>query len=214
MKGYSRKTEAKLKIFCRQNPLWAVIAGILAGAVLFSSIANAEVVIQLQAVKIIESSGNPNAFNSRTRCYGLYQISEICLREFNQINKTNYEPADLFDPFINEALASWYFKRLKQLLNFYNIPVSITTLLASYNWGIGNVSRWYKDTAVLDALPKETRRYIQKYQELTQGTLKKQGVVLFSGYAESISYSLPLVQPSILSRYPYCFQPLLFEFPN
>jgi len=108
----------------------------------------------------------------------LYQISEICLEDFNQINKTNYEPDDLFDPLVNEMIASWYFKRLKQLLNFYNIPVSLTTILASYNWGIGNVVEWYRDRARFEELPEETRRYIEKYKELAQKDLKQEVYVL------------------------------------
>jgi len=157
---------------------WIARIFVFAGVLFFYSIAHAEVVINLQAIKTIESSGNPYAFNSRTKCYGLYQISEICLEDFNQINKTNYEPDDLFDPLVNEMIASWYFKRLKQLLNFYNIPVSLTTILASYNWGIGNVVEWYRDRARFEELPEETRRYIEKYKELAQKDLKQEVYVL------------------------------------
>ena len=157
---------------CSVRSIWVVIIGIFVGVLFFFSIAQAEVVIELQIIKAIESNGNPFAFNSRTKCYGLYQISEICLLEFNQINKTNYEPADLFNPFINETVASWYFKRLSQLLHFYSIPISIVTILASYNWGIGNVVEWYINGTEFEDLPEETRRYIERYRELTQKSLQ------------------------------------------
>ncbi len=133
------------------------------------SCAYAELAINLSAIKTIESDGNPLAFNSRTRCYGLYQISEICLRDFNEMNHAQYAPADLFDPLLNEKIASWYFKRLHQLLNAYKIPVSFTTLLAAYNWGIGNVAQWYKNGAASEDLPKATQRYIAKYESLSRG---------------------------------------------
>jgi soluble lytic murein transglycosylase-like protein len=120
----------------------------------------------MQAIKTIESDGDSYAFNSRTKCYGLYQISEICLRDFNQIQQTNYVPGDLFNPLVNEMVASWYFKRVNKMLNFYEIPVSITTVIASYNWGIGNVVKWYRNGAKFQDLPQETQRYIEKYQKI------------------------------------------------
>lgn len=123
----------------------------------------------MQAIKTIESDGNPYAFNSRTKCYGLYQISEICLQDFNQTRQTNYLPEDLFNPSINEMVASWYFKEVDRMLDFYEIPVSITTVIASYNWGIGNVVEWYRNGAIFKELPQETQRYIQKYQEINPG---------------------------------------------
>ena len=170
-----QKNEAKLEIRISDVPqqnrsvqsVWLVSVIVFATVLLFFSIAHAEVIIELQAIKTIESSGNPQAFNPRTKCYGLYQISEICLQEFNQINKTNYVPEELFDPLINEMVASWYFKRLDELLNFYSVPISIVTILASYNWGIGNVIDWYINGEKLEELPEETRRYIERYQELT-----------------------------------------------
>ncbi len=130
-----------------------------------------EIRINLQAVGSIESDNNPFAVNSRTGCYGLYQISEICLRDFNQINRTQYAVDDLLDPRVNEQIASWYFDRLKGLLRRYDIPVSVTTLLASYNWGIGNVARWHRDGSEPAALPAQTREYIGKYLALTRGSL-------------------------------------------
>jgi len=138
--------------------------------ILFSlNIARAEIVINMQAIKAIESNGNPYAFNLRTKCYGLYQISEICLKDYNQIHRTDYAPQDLFNPFINETVASWYFKEVNRMLNFYEIPVSITTVIASYNWGIGNVVKWYKNGASFKELPQETQEYIKKYQKIIAG---------------------------------------------
>lgn len=122
--------------------------------------------INLDAIKIIESSGNPKAFNSRTKCYGLYQISKICLLDYNQLNKTNYKPEDLFNSLINKKIAAWYFNRIQQMLGFYQVPVSTTTLVASYNWGIGNVVKWHRQDGRFKDLPKVTRKYIARYREL------------------------------------------------
>ncbi|MFH1577919.1 MAG: lytic transglycosylase domain-containing protein [Candidatus Omnitrophota bacterium] len=196
MLGRGQKNDAKLIILSRtpyqQNQrvgLLLIEVIVFIATLFFFSAAHAEVVIKLQAIKTIESSGNPNAFNFRTRCYGLYQISEICLRDFNRGNKTKYEPKDLFNPLINEMVASWYFKRVRQMLISYKIPVSVVTLLASYNWGIGNVVRWYRGGTRVEELPGETRRYIKKYQELTRTSMKKEERKL--SYLPLLSYAKP-----------------------
>lgn len=119
--------------------------------------------IDLRAIKTIESNGNPFAFNARTKCYGLYQISEVCLQEFNALEKKDYRLQDLFDSSVNEEIAGWYFERLQYMLDHYGIKVNVTTVLASYNWGIGNVVRWYRAGGSRAGLPAETRAYIDKY---------------------------------------------------
>lgn len=128
----------------------------------------AEINIDLGIIRIIESDNNPLAFNRKTKCYGLFQISEICLADYNQLNNTNYEPANLLDPLLNEKIAAWYFKRLHQLLSHYKIPVTVTTLLVSYNWGIGNVADWFRGGAGFGQLPKATQVYVKKYLKLAR----------------------------------------------
>jgi hypothetical protein len=145
------------------NPVCA--SGIMAVAVILFFYPCAEA-IDLEVIKTIESEGNRLAFNSRSKCYGLYQISEICLLDFNQINKTSYVPAELFDPHINRMIAGWYFKRIQRMLAYYKIPVSATTLIASYNWGIGNVVKWQRNEGKFNNLPKVTKRYIARYRKL------------------------------------------------
>ena len=135
---------------------------------LFSSIVFAEITIDLNVIKTIESEGNPRAVNIATRCYGLYQISEICLEDFNQTHQTRYAVKDLFEPKINEMIASWYFGRIKEMLRFYDIPITLTTLIATFNWGIGHVRAWYAKGMRTEGLPAETRGYIKKYSKLTR----------------------------------------------
>ena len=81
----------------------------------------------VQAIIICESSGNPNAYNSKSGCRGLMQISEIVLQEFlNQDESVRlivfgnngyieYTPkfvVDLYNPTINKQIGTWYLKRL------------------------------------------------------------------------------------------------------
>ena len=224
MLEYGRRKDARLKV--SSNRLYRLMETvgitIFVGILFFSSShACAKVAINLQFIKTIESSGNPCAFNSRTKCYGLHQISEICLQDFNQINKTNYQPRDLFNPQINTMVASWYFKRLNQLLSFYEIPASVTTLLASYNWGIGNVLEWHKKGGGFERLPGETRDYIKKYQGLVQRSLKEEQQMLSCFYS-SVEQShfpaacSPICSPRLNSRLVYIvIQPklILIRYP-
>lgn len=135
----------------------------------FSSLARAEIVINLEAIKMIESGGNPAAVSKDTKCYWLYQISEICLNDFNEAHHTRYTIEDLFKPDVNQLIASWYFKKIGALLCYYNITVSLATIIASYNWGIGHVRQWVKRGMKFEQLPSETRCYIKKYEALTHG---------------------------------------------
>lgn len=150
------------------DPVRNLILGAFLGVFLFTPLAYPEISINLQAIKIIESDGDFLAFNSRSECYGLYQISKVCLNDFNELNQASYTVQDLFEPSINEEVASWYFGRIDYMLNFYRIPVSVETIIASYNWGITNVVRWYGEGADIRQLPKETRNYIEKYAQLSR----------------------------------------------
>jgi len=145
-----------------------IIGVAMACMALSLSAAHAEPTINLQAIKIIESDGDPKAVNFETGCYGAYQISEICLKDYNQFHGSHYTVKDLFRPEINEMIAAWYFQRIEQMLTHYHIPVNMTTVLASYNWGIGRVVAWAREGMKFEDLPSETRRYIAKYQKLTQ----------------------------------------------
>ena len=147
--------------------LWVFVVA-MAGMMFSFSAAHAETVIDLRVIKTIESDGDPRAVNVATGCYGLYQISEICLKDFNQCHQSHYAIKDLFRPAVNEMVASWYFGRIKEMLASYGVPVNLTTLVASYNWGIGHVAGWAKKGMRFEELPVETRRYITKYLGLSR----------------------------------------------
>ena len=139
----------------------------IAVTIFSSPAARAETAIDLAIIRTIESGGDPSAVNFASGCYGLYQISEVCLEDYNQQHDSHYKIRDLFKPAINEMIASWYFARIAEMLRAYRIPVTVTTLIASYNWGIGRVAAWSREGMSEEALPKETRRYIEKYMLLS-----------------------------------------------
>jgi len=118
-------------------------------------------IIDLSIIKQIESSGDPSAYNQTSQARGLYQITPICLEEWN-----NYHPAEqymlteLFNPRINERIARWYLlDRIPQMLRYYKKSVTIENCIIAYNAGIGYMASDKK-------LPSETIEYIKKYKQM------------------------------------------------
>jgi len=127
-------------------------------------------VIDMEIVKEIESSGNPKAFNKASGCRGLYQISEICFKEFGQFHPAhNWTLDDLFNPAVNTFIARWYMLwRLPAMFKSWKIYPTTAVILAAYNWGPGNARGWCKKGGSIGDLPQETRAYINKYLRLEE----------------------------------------------
>lgn len=128
---------------------------------LFPGVSRAED-IDMSIIKQIESSGNDNAVNKYSGAVGGYQITAICLKDFNQVNKTNYTRKDLFIPYINKQIGTWYMnKRIPQLLKALGLKDTTNNRLISYNAGVNAVK-----TGII---PTETKDYIRKYTDLRKG---------------------------------------------
>ncbi|MCK9324731.1 MAG: lytic transglycosylase domain-containing protein [Bacteroidales bacterium] len=114
--------------------------------------------VDLDIIKNIESSGNPKAYNSTSNARGLYQITPICLKEWNNFNpKETYTQDDLFDPAINRKIADWYLHvRIPKMIKHYKKYLTDRNILIAYNAGISYVVSGKE-------LPEETKSYIQKY---------------------------------------------------
>lgn len=129
--------------------------------------------IDLSIISIIESSNNPLAFNKSANARGLYQITPVCLKEYNNFNKVRYTEAQLFDPVISHQIADWYYnKRIPAMLKHYGVDDTIKNRIIAYNAGIsyviplrlGSKSKSNR----IKVLPNETVRYIEKYNKLTK----------------------------------------------
>jgi len=117
--------------------------------------------INLDAIKSIESSGNPFAvsFKGAQNGLGLYQISDIARRDFNNMTGSNVKTLDLLNPATNKKIAHWYLeKRIPQLLRHYGYLDTTENKLIAYNCGIGCLKR--------PSIPSETKNYIKKYQSM------------------------------------------------
>ena len=123
----------------------------------------AQPTIDMNAIMMIESSGNPIAHNKKDDSRGLFQITKICLEDFNNFHQKNkYTMDDLWNVEINALIADWYInKRIPQMLRYYKKPVTIENIIIAYNAGISY--------AVNDKpLPKITKDYLKKYERMAK----------------------------------------------
>jgi len=150
-----------------QTCKWAMWLALFVSIMFLALAMNADAVeIDIDKIVMIESSGDPNAVNRGSGCIGLMQINpKAALLDFNYYHSTQYTRLDLFNPQINMRIGQWYIThRIPTMLRHYGIPVTIETVIASYNWGIGHVKRWHKRGMVFAELPRETQNYIKKYR--------------------------------------------------
>lgn len=114
--------------------------------------------INLRKIIYIESSGNNLAWNRIDDSRGLFQITPICLKEYNRLNTRHYSPDDLWNPEINTKIAHWYLtKRIPQMLRRFGKPATVENILIAYNAGISYVAH-------NKPLPKITKLYLKKYR--------------------------------------------------
>ena len=125
---------------------------------LHCSMACADTYIDMHKIRMMESSGDPRAYNKVSHARGLYQITPIVLKEWNNFQPNEqYELEDLFSSKINSMIAHWYMNyRIPQMLRYYKKADSVTNRLISYNAGIDYV------VSNLE-LPEETVEYIRRY---------------------------------------------------
>lgn len=128
----------------------------------------------------VESSFTPDAVSGKN-ARGLMQITEKTGNwGAEQIKLSNYSSNQLFDPETNIEIGCWYLSVL------YNEFGSTDLVLAAYNGGSGNVSRWLKDRSLsqdgksLSKIPfTETDKYVRKvkncyeiYKKLYESRIK------------------------------------------
>jgi soluble lytic murein transglycosylase-like protein len=117
--------------------------------------------IDLNAIAMIESSGNPLAYN-KEGSYGLFQISEITLKEYNLKCVKRYTRLDLFRPDVSREIASWYLeKRIPQMLRHFKKPVTVRNTIIAWNAGI-------KTVVTERTIPRITSLYLKKYDQLAK----------------------------------------------
>lgn len=64
-----------------------------------------QIVPLLVAVMMVESGGNPDAYNESENAVGAYQIRELAVKDINRHYGTDYELEDFYNP----ILSRWAF---------------------------------------------------------------------------------------------------------
>lgn len=115
--------------------------------------------VDLIKIAMIESSGNHLAHNKRDDSRGLYQITPICLKEWNNFHPGEmYSKAALWNPAINTKIANWYLNvRIPQMLCAHKVQDTVENRIIAYNAGISCL-------AMHKPLPKITIKYLKKYR--------------------------------------------------
>jgi len=118
----------------------------------------------------LESDNNPAAVNEKSGARGLMQILAQggALDDWNaNFPDCKFTPDDLFNPWVNVLIGTWYlFVQLPRILRRSGVMVCDELICYSYNWGPGNVIKWWKKDGYVQNLPEETRRYWEKYKAL------------------------------------------------
>lgn len=113
--------------------------------------------IDIDKIIQIESSGNPNAVSDKG-AVGLMQITQPVLDDYNNKYDSDFTANDMIIPEHNKVIGFWYINtRIPEMFKAYDIFDCSVFRLIAYNWGIGNLKKWY------ETLPEETRHYLKKY---------------------------------------------------
>jgi hypothetical protein len=80
----------------------------------------------------IESDFYLKAYNRRTKATGIFQITPICLREYNNYHVNKLTLDNMFEMSHSFEVTGWYINRLK---HHYKIPYQFRDLYWSFNAG-------------------------------------------------------------------------------
>jgi soluble lytic murein transglycosylase-like protein len=114
--------------------------------------------LDLELIKMIESSGKLTKEVGPAGERGLYQITPGVWKDYNAAKKRKPGPLEsLFDPATARKVADWYLDWL-----YYRCQTPQDTIIA-WNRGIGNWRKWKARGSNYDELPQVTKDYLKKY---------------------------------------------------
>ena len=116
-----------------------------------------------ETISFIESTNGTNKKINKKGAIGEYQITYICLQDYNQYHSQKISRDKLYIQSVNFQVYYWYMnKRIPQMLEYYGYKDCVDNRIICYDWGIGNFIKWMNREEVL---PLETIEYIRKYKE-------------------------------------------------
>lgn len=119
--------------------------------------------IDMHALAVVESSNNPAAYNKKSKASGLYQITPICLKDYNRTHTkgARFVMKDMFVPEKAEVVARWYLaERLTNMIGWMGLPVTTQRILWAWNAGIRRMAE--------GVMPSETREFINRYNAIAR----------------------------------------------
>jgi hypothetical protein len=126
-------------------------------------------IVNMRFIAEIESNNNPNAINKNEKAYGLFQIRQCVLTDFNKKNKTSLKLKDLLNPSIAFVVADWQMHiRIPELIKYTRRHLTEEIMIRVWNAGIGAFSK--------DRFPESTRKYLIKYKEMERKELKNEKI--------------------------------------
>ena len=121
--------------------------------------------VNVNVIAMIESNGDPLAYNALEDACGAHQIRQCVIDDYNTFGPGRARPLvlrDVFNPIISDVVADWYAnRRIPAMLKHFGYPDTIPTRLIAYNAGIK-----YARPGTL--VPSTTIRYIEKYKMLVR----------------------------------------------
>lgn len=157
---YIQKRKENLKFAAG---LAAIFVAIVIALALLAVKAQADVVIDLDAVAQIESSGCLQKQGRYEHAVGCFQITAPVVAEWNQFHPDEkIQHQDLMDNNLNRRVADWYLnKRIPAMIRHFKKPDTIENRLIAYNAGIAYVKNG-------KSLPAITQSYLKKYERLVR----------------------------------------------
>ena len=110
-----------------------------------------------------ESQWNEKADSGFQR--GLMQVQPAALETINNLYGTTYSYDDMFDPAKNVFVGIRYMRWLyRYFCKHVRAELQVPLQIMQYNWGVGNVMKWLKQTeksnSVIDeSVPNETKQH-------------------------------------------------------
>ena len=96
-----------------------------------------------EAVSVVESLKNAFAVNVEEQAYGMYQIRQCKLDDFNAAHGTNYVLTDLFDVSLSEGIFYWHCGQYS--------PYDFETIARAWN-GSGEMTKIYWEKVELELI--------------------------------------------------------------
>ena len=119
-------------------------------------------VVSLAIIAQIESNQNPKAINKKEQAFGMYQIRQCVLTDYNRSHKKQYKLKDMLNVQASTEVAFWMLTiRIPMLLRYIDRPITKEMIIRVWNSGIGTVAD--------DRFPETTRKYIKNYHALETG---------------------------------------------